>query len=234
MHKHTGNVQTFTAPCSANYKLEVWGAQGGYPEGGKGGYSFGNKSLNSSINLYIVVGGKGRFNVDGSHSYNEKSAGYNGGGVGQVGGGGATHIAQNNRGILQNYVNNKAEVYIVAGGGGGFDSDAGGGDGGGNVGQDGYDAGQPHSNGKGGTQTAGGGGYQNGSFGKGGNASNQNPNDSAGAGGGGWYGGGSSYDNGGGSGGGGSGYIGGVSNGTTTSGVQSGDGYAVITWMPVL
>ena len=147
LHKHTGSVQTFTASSTATHKLEVWGAQGGYPEGGKGGYSFGNKSLNSSINLYIVVGGKGRVNVDGSNSYNEKSAGYNGGGVGQVGGGGATHIAiSNNRGVLANYVNNKNEVLIVAGGGGGFDSGTGGGDGGGNVGQDGYDAGLTHSN----------------------------------------------------------------------------------------
>ena len=35
-------------------------------------------------------------------------------------------------------------------------------------------------------------------------------------------------------GGGGSGYIGGVTNGTTTAGVQSGTGKALITWMPVL
>ena len=35
-------------------------------------------------------------------------------------------------------------------------------------------------------------------------------------------------------GGGGSGYIGGVTNGATTAGVQTGNGKALITWMPVL
>ena len=47
MHKHTGSVQTFTAPSATTYKLEVWGAQGG-GNGGKGGYSIGNISLISS------------------------------------------------------------------------------------------------------------------------------------------------------------------------------------------
>ena len=60
---YTGNVQTFTAPVSTTYKLEVWGAQGGashndngyVDQGGKGGYSKGSLSLNISSNLYIYV-----------------------------------------------------------------------------------------------------------------------------------------------------------------------------------
>ena len=40
---YAGAIQTFTAPCSGSYKLEVWGAQGGWFDGfqggGKGGYA---------------------------------------------------------------------------------------------------------------------------------------------------------------------------------------------------
>lgn len=54
-----------------------------------------------------------------------------------------------------------------------------------------------------------------------------------GGGGGGWYGGGGGLGSQG-SGGGGSGYIGGVSNGSMQNGVREGNGYAKITWMPVL
>ena len=35
------------------------------------------------------------------------------------GGGGATHMAKTNRGVLSSYYNYKSEVYLVAGGGGG-------------------------------------------------------------------------------------------------------------------
>ena len=36
-YKHTGSVQTFTAPVDGVYKLEVWGAQGGDGWGLPGG-----------------------------------------------------------------------------------------------------------------------------------------------------------------------------------------------------
>ena len=64
----------------------------------------------------------------------------------------------------------------------------------------------------------------------------ENDYDSGGAGGGGWYGGGSSYFAPGGSGGGGSGHINTslVQNGSMQTGVREGNGYALITWMPVL
>ena len=58
-----------------------------------------------------------------------------------------------------------------------------------------------------------------------------------GGGGGGWYGGPTIQNMGNNSdcaGTGGSGYIGGVSNGITTAGVREGNGYALVTWMPVL
>ena len=81
-------------------------------------------SISKNNILYICVGGQP----------------YNGGGetLNTLGrhGGGATHITiTNNRGTLENYVNNKSEVLLVAGGGGGAEwSGAVGGSGGGSSG----------------------------------------------------------------------------------------------------
>ena len=69
-----------------------------------------------------------------------------------------------------------------------------------------------------------------GSFGQGGEIADSNMGS---GGGGGYYGGGSAVQYGSAAGG-GSGYIGGVTNGSTTAGVQSGNGKALVTWMPVL
>src|SRR5690606_17930712 len=98
---YTGNVQTFTAPVTGEYTLEVWGAEGGsyVNNGGKGGYATGTVQLTAGQTIYVVVGGAGG---KGSPSYtNPGSGGYNGGGTGGKagsgasgsGGGGATHIA---------------------------------------------------------------------------------------------------------------------------------------------
>lgn len=132
------------------------------------------------------------------------------------------------------------ERIIVAGGGGGWGGTASarGGDGGGTVGGDG---GKRYGNpGTGGTQTSGGKGGSNngrdGSFGLGG-SNITGSNSGGGGGGGGYYGGGAggndnpNYDDRDDSGGGGgSGYIGGVKNGTMESGVNSGNGKAVISY----
>lgn len=248
---YTGNVQTFTVPVTGTYKLEVWGAQGGKGssddgytayEGGKGGYSVGYINLTKSQILYICVGGGG----NGSGGNAGSGTCYNGGGrstKSNSNGGGATHIALNtNRGVLSNYASYKSEILIVAGGGGGsvvtwYVSDlcwpvggSGGGASGGNgaaaiSGAGGY--------GTGGTQTVAGGRNTDGNgafatiggFGYGG----PGQSDSAG-GGGGWYGGGGGHNyNGDAAGGGGSGYIGGVTNASTSNGVRSGNGYAQIT-----
>ena len=223
--------------------MEVWGAG----SGGKGGYA--KASYTTSTNnkaLYVCVGGQGR---TAEKENTASCGGYNGGGNAQVhrlswggsGGGGATHIAiNNNRGILANYVNNKSEILLVAGGGG--DHNLKPGDGGGTVGTDAADgpSNSAEKGGKGGTQTAGGAGGKAGSFGKGGDMpvspTGENDYDSGGAGGGGWYGGGSSYYYTGGSGGGGSGHINTslVQNGSMQTGVREGNGFALITWMPVL
>lgn len=86
-------------------------------EGGKGGYSVGNCLLEANQIIYIVIGGCPGYSQQG---------GYNGGGcagtfsIGEgTGGGGATHMAISNHGILPNYKDNKEDILIVAGGGGG-------------------------------------------------------------------------------------------------------------------
>ena len=66
-YNYTGNVQ-IASLLPGNYKLEVWGAQGGgsiqngslYSNlGGKGGYSVGILTLNNDSNTYINVGQMG-------------------------------------------------------------------------------------------------------------------------------------------------------------------------------
>ena len=130
---YTGGEQTFTAPVSGTYKLEVWGAQGGSgsfnnysnDKAGYGGYSLGLISINSSSKIYINVGGVGGV----VNSINGSAGGYNGGGNGEAtcegfkypgggGGGGATHISGTS-GILPTLSNKIDNIMIVAGGGGG-------------------------------------------------------------------------------------------------------------------
>jgi len=208
-------MQSFTAPKDGTYKIECWGAQGfAASQIGKGGYSYGNKILTINNSLYICVG---NYHVGPSRTYN-------GGGSGDMPGGGATHIALTNRGELKNYSLYQSEVLIVAGGGGGSDTDGGGGNGGGEIGNNGIREG-----GTGGTQSSGGAGYNNGNFGFGGDAPVSSNNDSSGGGGGGWYGGGSSQSCWG-DGGGGSGHINTnyITNGHMDSGIREGDGYAII------
>ena len=229
-YNYTGDVQTFAVPCNGTYKLEVYGAQGGsdsYNIGGKGGYSYGSIYLSNEVKLYVVIGGT--------------SNGYNGGGVStdewhhygkmSIYGGGATHIATSDRGILSNYDLYRNEILIVAGGGGGagFSSEGeyaggSGGTGGGDSGGTGgcmHDDCENSNPGIGGSQTNG---Y---SFGTGSDLGGYY----AGAGGGGWYGGTSGYNRTGG--GGGSGYIGGVTNGSMQNGIREGNGYAKITLVTI-
>lgn len=212
LYAYTGGEQTFTVPYNGRYKLETWGAQGGYAKSsdilsGYGGYSVGEIDLNVDAQLYLNVGGQGENNLNPAQ---KADGGYNGGGSASAGttivysggGGGATHIAKIS-GILSSLENNKDDILIVSGGGGpagylavsygtfyGF-----GGSGGGISGNAGTSEGSINENtgGQGGTQTNGyafGQGQTNGTF----------------AGGGGFYGGTAKTDYRGG--GGGSGYIG--------------------------
>ncbi len=251
---YTGSVQSFTAPAAGLYMLEVYGGQGGneYAGSGCGGYSKGYVALEEGQTLYICVGGQGgSANCNTNYDNGTQivtAGGYNGGGNSYMliqnyftwycngAGGGATHIATTNRGVLSNYANYKDEVLIVAGGGSGGYWSHGSSWTAGNVG--GGLSGGANSQGQSATQTSG---Y---AFGQGSNGTSVYSSYSGGyrlgaGGGGGWYGGyGNTYV--GAVAGGGSGYIGGVPEITiqgityspsTTSGVRDGNGYAAITFV---
>ena len=234
----TGGTQSIETPAvSTEFLFTVYGAAGGVSynattqlcgsgsaSGGFGGSATGSKTFATSTTLYVEVGGQGD---DGGcadqGSGNDRSGGYNGGGRGTKGGsggGGATDIRTTSGDLYSR--------LLVAGGGGGCGYEScyfAGGDGGGLAGDDGNPGGSYY--GYGGSASSGGGNSANNSsgygyFGVGG--SNTQVNDEGG-GGGGYYGGGS----GGGANsaaGGGSSYYGGMDGDfSTTSGVNSGDGY---------
>ena len=231
---YTGKGQGITL-LPGRYKFEVWGAKGGSVldgTGGNGGYSTGYVYLLGRSTLSVYVGGIGAAG----------GVGFNGGGYGHIGGGGATHIALGDRGELKNYASYQGDVFIVAGGGGGGERVLGGTGGGASGGNGDMNYGTLTKAPTGGTQTAGGtpgvsntfGVGQAGSFGQGGSAQGTpNPStgsyDAGGGGGGGWYGGGGIPYAGGG--GGGSGFIGGVTGGSMQNGVQNGNGAAKITFV---
>lgn len=198
------------------YKLECWGAQGGYRSasqyGGMGGYSVGIVTTASQEMFYIYVGGSG--------NTGKTNGGFNGGGKRNTynGGGGATDVR---------YQTNSLYARLIVAGGGGSDgaSSKQGGAGGGATAQNSV-ATNYGNGGYGGTQTGNSGGtgwvaiaqsantssqadcYSG--FGFGGNGIAYSSG-YGGAGGGGWYGGTGTYPDGSGdddkAGGGGSGYI---------------------------
>lgn len=106
-YTYTGARQIVTL-LPGRYKLECWGAQGGYRSsstyGGKGGYSVGEISLEAKTTIYVYVGGSG--NTGGT------SGGFNGGGKRATypGGGGATDIRVGTDSLY-------ARVMVAAGGG---------------------------------------------------------------------------------------------------------------------
>ena len=87
---YSGAAKSVNLP-PGRYKLEVWGAQGGYRSsttyGGKGGYSVCTLDLDTAMLLYLYVGGSG--NTGGT------SGGFNGGGLRATypgGGGGSGYV----------------------------------------------------------------------------------------------------------------------------------------------
>ena len=240
VYTYTGSVVRFTAPVSGQYKMECWGAQGGYTVynnkygyGGKGGYAVGNFLISNNQEVFVVVGGKGG---DTTNANQTGKGGFNGGGTSNgdgdtewSGGGGATHIATIN-GVLSSLSSNKDKVFLVAGGGGGGgyhyvlseNRPHSGGSGGGAQGGNGDS--QANDGGFGGTQTNG---Y---AFGKGQDGKNSGHGS---GGGGGYYGGYSGYTHGSAAGG-GSGYLSSSiisGTGSMTNGVREGNGEAVLTWI---
>ena len=139
--------------------------------------------------------------------------------------------------MLKNYSSYRSEIIIVAGGGGGAER-VNGGAGGGLTGGNGTGYGDIKAP-TGGSQEAAGITYSysgatiiQATFGQG--AIGHIAEDFGGNGGGGWFGGGAAAHIGGGAGG--SGYINTslVKNGSMQTGVQTGNGKALVTWMPVL
>ena len=170
---YTGGEQSLAISKAGIYKLEVWGAEGGGPEGntgGVGGYSKGLIYLNSSTTAYINIGGQGSLSSNTIKSI--ASGGYNGGGDGinsnsrctkflTGSGGGATHIALKS-GTLNALEEYRQDVIIAAGGGGGGnycneENHGTGGSGGGFIGNSSYHLGtdyKANGNGLGGSQSS--------------------------------------------------------------------------------
>lgn len=197
---YSGSMKSITLP-KGQYKLECWGAQGGYRSsssyGGNGGYSVGILNLTQKTTVYLYVGGAG--------NTGKTAGGFNGGGKRDSynGGGGGTDIRIGSNSLY-------ARVIVAGGGGSDGASNKNGMYGGGTSG--GTTTQSYGSGGGGGTQTTGGVGGSNnaGTFGQGGQGLTASGG-YGGAGGGGWYGGGGSIpdysgddDRGG---GGGSGYV---------------------------
>jgi|GEM_PF-3123116 len=251
-YSYTGAQQAYTTVASGTYKLEAWGAQGSVGagtsnmgQGGNGGYSFGDISLNSSIALYLYVGGQNKWNGGGPGGTGGSFAGGNGGDASDVRIGGTTL--------------NDRKIVAAGGGGGGaggtYGTSGGGGTGGGGTGTTGNigsNGSGTYTGGYGGTSSSGGNGSAgchstsacgsawgnsyggNGILGFGGNGdiSCNGTYQAGGGGGGGYYGGGGGGGCGTGSGGGGgSYYIGGMTANTgTTIGAQTGNGQIKI-WL---
>lgn len=123
-YSYNGGVQSFTAPVAGLYKLEAFAAgTGDYC----GGYTMIYANLSKGQTVYIVVGGAGStcpgmIDFEGGSEYSI-SGGYNGGGGGYKGisesagaGGGATHFATSNRGVITNYSSYTSELLCVASG----------------------------------------------------------------------------------------------------------------------
>ena len=93
-YDYTGSVQTFTAPVSGTYKVELWGAQGGGEKGGMGGYTSGLIALVKGEKLFVNVGQKGPANATTTNVGGYNGGGYSGNNSGakSYGGGGATDV----------------------------------------------------------------------------------------------------------------------------------------------
>ena len=114
-YNYTGGQQTFNLPCTAEYTIEVYGAQG-YSKadefdsddsikstaiGGLGGSASGDFSSSKGTALYLYVGGQNGYNGGGSTSGTQ----YNGGG--------ATDVRYGGTGT-------ENRILVAAGGGGSY------------------------------------------------------------------------------------------------------------------
>lgn len=83
---YTGNVQEYKIAVSGDYKIELWGANGGTDteEKGRGAYTAGTINLTKGEILYFYVGEKGESGTAGNDTTQTEGQGapatYNGGG----------------------------------------------------------------------------------------------------------------------------------------------------------
>ncbi len=122
------NYEEYDVPKTGYYKIECYGAKGGYSRingsigasGGNGGYISGFIELKKGEKLYVYVGGHGADAVVGK----DAKGGYNGGGLGTWdhsddeaagAGGGATDIRLIS-GEWNNFESLKSRIMVAAGG----------------------------------------------------------------------------------------------------------------------
>lgn len=184
IYNYTGNQQLFVVPIDGNYKIELWGAQGGTTigvdsnysgnEGGKGGYVSGTIFLKQSDKLYAYIGKQGGVPTKRN---DEDSRGYNGGGIGgydttcseaysgtcikEAGSGGGASDIRLISGIWNNAESLNSRIMVAGAGGGAsnWKNVKAGGNAGGLIGFSGteYNAGtNSYINATGGTQVVGG------------------------------------------------------------------------------
>jgi hypothetical protein len=227
----TGEAQTWTVPDGVTKAtFDLYGAEGGLAErkssGGKGGRATATIPVSEGSSVQVNVGGQGQSNA------NPAEGGFNGGGIGQLGGGGggASDIRIDGTDL--------ANRVLVAGGGGGGGNcgvtrggpQTDGGDGGGTSGDDAFTsrlcAEEGIVGGGGGTQDAGGTATSPATPGLPGLGGNSGGVSGGGGGGGGWFGGGGGFD--GGAGGGGSGH--GPQGTAFETGVRKGNGLITVTY----
>ncbi len=112
---YTGDSQSFTVPCTGNYKIELWGAESNKitnsatSYSNKGSYTTGNIDLNYKDNLYIYTGAAGSV-----------GSGFNSGSLNITSGagGGATDIRLE-KGSWDNFNSLKSRLMVASGAGGG-------------------------------------------------------------------------------------------------------------------
>ncbi|MBQ6449616.1 hypothetical protein IJJ08_01800 [bacterium] len=123
---YTGNYQTFTAPATGTYVVELWGASGGpayvvtapLAVQNEGGYAAGNIQVPQNTSLFIYVGEEGKTGV----LYSDTQNAYNGGGTGGSGlkSQSSTNDAGGGGGAVINYVNEALKYNDSAGISGGL------------------------------------------------------------------------------------------------------------------
>ncbi len=131
---YTGGEQTFTAPVSGTYKVELWGAQGGSDysdvKASLGGYVSGKITLESHSDLYIYVGESPSYGSMSCYDSNPNSA-FNSSHFGSCAvGGGGTDVRIISGNDWDDFDSLKSRIMVASGGGGGIYSGNGGAGGG--------------------------------------------------------------------------------------------------------